>query len=120
MKSHNTKGIKRLIKALQWSLAGLKAAFLHETAFRQEVILFFFLGPLGFWLGENPVEICLLVGSLLLVLIVELLNSSVEAAVDRISTENHPLAGKAKDMGSAAVFLSLMNVVFIWVIILTS
>ncbi|MDH3328832.1 MAG: diacylglycerol kinase [Desulfobulbaceae bacterium] len=120
MKKHQAKGVNRLIKALSWSLSGLKTAFLDETAFRQEVILFFLLGPLGYWLGENPAEKCLLVGSLLLVLLVELLNSSIEAAVDRISEEQHPLAGKAKDMGSAAVFLALMNVVIVWVIILTS
>ena len=120
MKYHQASGIKRLIKALQWSLAGLKAAFLHEAAFRQEVILFFFLGPLGFWLGENPVERYLLVGSLLLVLIVELLNSSIESAVDRISKEKHPLSGRAKDIGSAAVLLSLLNAALVWILLLTT
>ncbi len=105
---------------MQWSLSGLKSAFLNETAFRQEVILFFIFAPLGFWLGKNPVEKYMLVGSLLLVLIVELVNSAIESAVDRISEENHPLSGRAKDMGSAAVFLSLVNAVMTWILILSA
>lgn len=118
MKNHQSAGIRRIIKALQWSLSGLKKAFQNEAAFRQEIVLCALLGPLGFWLGENPAEQCLLVGSLFLVLIVELLNSSIEAAIDRVSLENHPLAGKAKDMGSAAVFLALLNAGFVWTVIL--
>lgn len=119
-KQHQAKGFGRLINASMWSWSGLKKAFRDEAAFRQETILFFLLGPLGYWLGKSPAEKCLLVGSLLLVLIVELLNSAIETAVDRISEEQHPLAGKAKDMGSAAVFLTLMNVVLVWAITLTS
>jgi len=118
MKSHNTKGIKRLIKALAWSLSGLKKAFQDEIAFKQEVILFIILAPLGIWLGETNVEKCLLVGALFLVLIVELLNSALEATVDRIGEEIHPLSGKAKDIGSAAVVLALLNAGVVWALIL--
>lgn len=118
MKSHNKKGIARLKNALIWSLSGLKKGFKDEAAFRQEVILFIILIPLALWLSESKVERCLMIGSLFLVLIVELLNSGIEAAVDRISEENHPLSGKAKDIGSAAVFLSLLNAGVIWAIIL--
>ena len=100
-------------------MSGLKAAFLQEAAFRQELLLCIILTPLGFYLGETGLEKAMLVGSLILVLIVELLNSAVEAAVDRISKEKHELAAQAKDMGSAAVFLSLLNVVIIWLLILT-
>jgi diacylglycerol kinase (ATP) len=90
----------------------------HEAAFRQEIIVFFILAPLGWWLGADGVERSLLVGSLVLVPIIELLNSSVEATVDRIGKERHELSGRAKDMGSAAVLLSLLLVVFVWASIL--
>ena len=113
------KGIDRLLKALRWSMAGLKAAFMKEAAFRQELLLCVVLVPLAFYFGETGVEKALLLGTLLLVLIVELLNSAIEATVDRISKDQHDLAGQAKDMGSAAVFLSLLNVVIIWLLILT-
>ena len=112
-------GIDRLFKAFGWSMSGLKAAFTKETAFRQEFLLCIILAPLALYLGETGVEKALLLGSLLLVLIVELLNSAVEATVDRISKDQHELAGQAKDMGSAAVFLSLLNVVIVWLLILT-
>lgn len=112
-------GIDRLFKAFGWSMSGLKAAFTQEAAFRQEFLLFIILAPLALYLGETGVEKALLLGSLLLVLIVELLNSAVEATVDRISKDQHELAGQAKDMGSAAVFLSLLNVVAVWLLILT-
>ena len=118
MKKHPTKGITRLINALIWSLSGLKKALQNETAFRQEIILFVLLAPLGYWLGGDKTEKCLLIGSLFLVLVVELINSAIESTVDRISDEHHPLAGNAKDMGSAAVFLSLVNAVFIWATLL--
>ena len=113
-KSHQATGLLRLIRALKWSLAGLKAAFQYETAFRQEVLICIVLAPLGLWLGENPVEKYLLAGSLLLVLIIELINSAIEAAVDRISDEIHPLAARAKDMGSAAVFRARVKAGLIW------
>jgi diacylglycerol kinase (ATP) len=112
-------GIGRLSRAFGWSMSGLKAAFLQEAAFRQELFLCVILAPLGFYFGETGLEKALLLGSLMLVLIVELLNSAVEAAVDRISKDQHVLAGQAKDMGSAAVFLSLLNVAIVWLLILT-
>jgi diacylglycerol kinase (ATP) len=111
-------GIGRLSRAFGWSMSGLKAAFLQEAAFRQELILCILLAPLGFYFGETGLEKAMLLGSLMLVLIVELLNSAVEAAVDRISKDHHDLAGQAKDMGSAAVFLSLLNVAIVWILIL--
>jgi diacylglycerol kinase (ATP) len=114
MKPHNARGLKRLFMALLWSWKGMKHAVANETAFRQEFLITCLLGPLGFWLGNNAVEKILLIGSLFLVLTVELLNSSLEAVVDRIGSEQHPLSGQAKDMGSAAVFVALINAVVVW------
>jgi len=96
-------GLRRLMNAAGYSLSGLAAAARHEDAFRQELVLSAILVPLGLWLGHGGVERALLVGSVLLVLIVELLNSAVEATVDRVSLEDHSLAKRAKDIGSAAV-----------------
>ena len=107
-------GIRRIVNATFFSLAGLRAAWLHESAFRQETLLCAVLIPAAFWLGQTAVERALLVGSCLLVLIVELLNSGVEAVVDRVGDEHHDLAGRAKDLGSAAVFVSLALVVVVW------
>ena len=104
----------RILKATLWSLQGLRAAWLHESSFRLEVYLFLILGPLGLWLGATGVERALLVGSLLLVLAVELLNSAIEAVIERYGPEFHELAGRAKDMGSAAVFVAMMNVLLTW------
>lgn len=95
-------------------MKGLRATFKHEEAFRQEVYLLILLAPLGFWLGNNGVERALLVAPLLIVLIVELLNSAIESVVDRISDEKHKLSGRAKDQGSAAVLISLLLVVVCW------
>jgi diacylglycerol kinase (ATP) len=117
MASEN-KGITRALKAAVYSWKGLYAAFKFESAFRQELGLALLLTPLGIYLGEDNLERALLVGSILLVLIVELLNSAIEAAVDRVSTEQHELAGRAKDLGSAAVFIALVNVVCVWVLLL--
>ena len=111
-------GIGRIFRALGWSISGLKAAFLHEAAFRQELLLCAILAPLGIYFGETGWEKALLLGSLILILIVELLNSAVEATVDRISKDRHDLAGQAKDMGSAAVFLSMLNAAMVWMLIL--
>ena len=108
----------RILLATRWSLQGLKAAWLHESSFRLEVYLFVILGPLGLWLGQTPVERVLLVGSCLLVMAVELLNSAIEAVIERYGPEHHELAGRAKDMGSAAVFVLMANVVFTWAVIL--
>lgn len=110
-------GISRIIDAFGYSMKGMRSALRYESAFRQEAALFVVLLPAAIWLGRNGVEYILLIGSLLLVLIVELLNSAVEAVVDRIGDEHHELAGRAKDMGSAAVFISLANVFFIWAVI---
>ena len=107
-------GLTRILNATGYSLKGLQAALRHESAFRQELALCVVLIPAAIWLGHDAVEWSLLVGSLLLVLIVELLNSAVEAVVDRFGDERHELSGRAKDMGSAAVFVSLVNVVVIW------
>ena len=104
----------RILKATVWSLQGLRAAWLHESSFRLEVYLFVLLAPIGWWLGQTAVERVLLIGSMLLVLSVELLNSAVEAVIERYGPEFHELAGRAKDMGSAAVFVVIMNVVLTW------
>ena len=111
-------GLRRLINAAGYSFAGLAAAARHEDAFRQELMLAMVLVPFGLWLGASGVERALLVGSVLLVLIVELLNSAVEATVDRVSLDDHNLAKRAKDIGSAAVMLALVNVVVIWLLVL--
>ncbi|HEY2336926.1 MAG TPA: diacylglycerol kinase [Burkholderiales bacterium] len=113
-------GLQRLINATRYSLEGLAAAARHEDAFRQELIVFALAAPIGLWLGRTGLERALLVGGLFLVLIVELLNSAIEAAVDRVSFENHRLAKRAKDIGSAAVMLSIVNAVAIWFLILLS
>lgn len=118
MTKPGTTGLTRIIHATGYSWSGFKAAFKHEAAFRQELALCVVLAPLGFWLGDTGVQRALLIGCLLLVLIVELLNSAVEAVVDRIGAEHHELAGRAKDIGSTAVFVSLLNVVVIWVLVL--
>ena len=111
-------GLQRVLNAAGYSWAGLTAAFRHEDAFRQEVFLALLLIPLGAYLGETGIERALMVGAVLLVLIVELLNSAVEAAVDRISLERHDLIKRAKDMGSAAVMIALINVVIVWGLVL--
>ena len=109
------KGFKRLFNAFFYSLHGLFACFRTEEAFRQELILSFILVPLGLWLGDTVVEKLLLAGSVLFVLIVELLNTAVERAIDRISFEKHELSRDAKDMGSAAVLISLLLCGMMWV-----
>jgi len=113
-------GIQRLINATRYSFDGFAAAARHEDAFRMELLAFAIATPIGLWLGRTGLERAMLVGCLFLVLIVELLNSAVEAAVDRISFENHRLAKRAKDIGSAAVMLSLVNAGVVWLLILLS
>ncbi len=110
-------GLRRILDAARYSLAGLRAA-LSEAAFRQELALSAVLAPLGLYLGKGGVERALLVGSVLLVLIVELLNSALEAAVDRVSLEDHALSKRAKDIGSAAVMLAFVNAAVIWLLVL--
>jgi diacylglycerol kinase (ATP) len=111
-------GLTRILNAASYSWAGLKAAFRHEDAFRQEVFLLVPLLPLALYLGDTGIERALLIAPLLGVLIVELLNSAVEAAVDRVSLERHPLIKRAKDMGSAAVMIALANVILVWGLVL--
>ena len=117
--SGNT-GITRWIKALGFTWLGLKATFKHEEAFRQEIFFLIVSTPLAFWLGETGFERAMLIASVLLLLIVELLNSAIEAVVDRFGGEIHELSGRAKDMGSAAVFIAMINVAVIWLFILFS
>jgi diacylglycerol kinase (ATP) len=116
-KAGNT-GIKRIIRAGIYSCKGFKACFKNEAAFRQELGLTVVLLPLAFWLGENAIERALMIGVWLIVPTVELLNSGIEAVVDRISDEHHPLAGRAKDVGSAAVFLAFTNASAVWAVLL--
>lgn len=109
---------RRLVAALRYSLNGLRAGLRHEEALRVELVLVCALAPLGLWLGRNGSEKALLVSVLVLVLIVELLNSAVEAVVDRVGIELHELSGRAKDLGSAAVMLSLLLVPLVWGLVL--
>lgn len=118
MSSTEPRGPRQILKALRWSWQGLKAGFAFEASFRLEVYLFLIFAPLGLWLGSGPIEKAILVGSLILVLSAELLNSAIEAVVDKASPEFHELAGRAKDMGSAAVFLLMINVMLCWGLIL--
>lgn len=108
----------RILKAAIWSMQGLRAAWLHESSFRLEVYLLLVMAPLALWLGQTGVERALMIGSCLLVLSVELLNSAIEAVIERYGPEFHELAGRAKDMGSAAVFVLMMNVLVVWGLIL--
>lgn len=106
-------GLNRVLHAGAYSMAGLRAGW-HETAFRQEALLAMLLVPLAFWLGQSWVETALLAGTVLLVMIVELLNTGIESAIDRIGPEWHELSKRAKDMGSAAVLLSLLLCAGVW------
>ncbi|WP_136249038.1 diacylglycerol kinase [Halomonas borealis] len=113
MKSAHT-GWRHLLHSSRYSFKGLVAAYRHEAAFRQELSLCLVMMPLAVWLGRAPVEWILLIGSCLLVLVVELLNSAIESVVDRIGAEHHELSGRAKDIGSAAVMLSLLIAGLSW------
>ncbi len=107
-------GITRIINATGYSMKGLKSAWVNEAAFRQELLLILLLMPLAFWIGDTLNEILLLVCISWLVVIVEVLNSAVEAVVDRIGSEHHELSGRAKDLGSAAVFIALALNALVW------
>ncbi|HNW62587.1 MAG TPA: diacylglycerol kinase [Piscinibacter sp.] len=107
-------GVERIVRATGYSIEGLATAYRGESAFRQETWLAVMLIPLSFWLGRNWVEVALLAGSVMLVLVVELLNSGIESAIDRVSYEMHDLSKRAKDLASAAVFLSLLLCAGIW------
>jgi len=111
---HLPRDPARILKAAKWSMQGLRAAWMHESSFRLEVYLFVVLAPIGWWLGQTSVERVLLIGSILLVMSIELLNSAIEAVIERYGPEFHELAGRAKDMGSAAVFVLMMNVLLVW------
>jgi len=117
--SYKSKGgPSRLFAALRYSLQGLRAAFRHEAAFRQELLLVAILAPVAVWLGRTPLEVILLIGSLLFVLVVELLNSALETVADAVTIDDHPLIGRAKDLGSAAVLLALCLAVLVWVAVI--
>jgi diacylglycerol kinase (ATP) len=118
MVNRNATGWRRVIKAFGYSMKGLKACYELEEAFRQEIAVLIPMVPLGLWLGETPVERAMLVGSLLLVPVVELLNSAIEANVDRVGLERNDLSERAKDIASAAVFMSIAFAVVVWVLIL--
>jgi diacylglycerol kinase (ATP) len=111
-------GLRRLLNAFGYSMAGIRAAYKNEDAFRQEVLMAIVMIPLAIYLGETGLEKAIMIASVLLVIIVELLNSSIEATVDRISLENHNLAKRAKDIGSAAVLISLINLAVVWVLLI--
>lgn len=114
MSGSDKTGFNRIIKAAGFSWGGIQSAFVNEAAFRQEIFLSFILIPLAFFLGETKVEIALMLVCVFLVLLVELINSAIEAVVDRISDEQHLLSGRAKDMGSAAVLIALINLIVVW------
>lgn len=116
----NKAGLKRLRSALGYSLAGFCAAYKHEEAFRQEIWLAAILIPLAIWLPAGNLAKALMISSVLLVIVIELLNSAIEATVDRISLDNHDLAKRAKDIGSAAVMASLINALVIWFLVLSA
>lgn len=111
-------GLRRILNALGYSIDGLRAAYRHENAFRQEVLLALVLIPLALVLGPDGISRALMIASVLLVIVVELLNSAVEAVVDRVSLEHHALAKRAKDIGSAAVLIALLDVAIVWLCVL--
>ena len=113
MKSPHS-GLKRVFYAAGYSWKGFKSTWKHEAAFKQEVILFALMTPLAFWIGDTASETVILIAVLLIVLVVELLNSAVESVVDRIGEDYHKLSGRAKDQGSAAVFLSFFIAILVW------
>jgi diacylglycerol kinase (ATP) len=113
-----SRGLRRLLHALNHSWDGFRSAWHHEEAFRQESLLSALLIPLAFWVGDNGVEWALLIASVLLVILTELLNSGIEAIVDRIGAERHELSKRAKDIGSAAVLVALINVSIVWLLLL--
>ncbi len=117
---HKATGLRRLVNALSYSLSGLQLAWRDEAAFRQEIILAIVLVPVAFMMPVDLTQRVLLVASVMLVLVVEMINSAIEATVDRISLDIHPLAKRAKDMGSAAVLLVLTNAILTWTMILWS
>lgn len=116
--ANNVTGLTRIIKAAGYSWKGIRAAWQHEAAFRQEAVAGIIAIMVACWLDVDAITRVLLIGSVMLVIIVEILNSAVEAVVDRIGSEIHPLAGRAKDMGSAAVLLTILLAIFVWIMLL--
>lgn len=116
--ANNVTGLTRIIKAAGYSWKGIRAAWQHEAAFRQEAIAAIIAIIIACWLDVDAITRVLLIGSVVLVIIVEILNSAVEAVVDRIGSEIHPLSGRAKDMGSAAVLLTILLAIFVWIMLL--
>lgn len=114
MPSTEPRGPRQIYKAFTWSMKGLRASWKYEASFRLEVYLFVVFFPLGLWFGHGGLEKAVLCGSLIMVLSAELLNSAIEAIVDKASPEFHELAGRAKDMGSAAVFMLMLNFMMCW------
>ena len=118
LKSIITQSINRLYQATCCSLSGLKATYQYERAFREEVWLLILLIPLAFWLGDNNIEYIVLIGSWIIVIVVELLNTAIEAVVDRVGVEHHELSGRAKDAGSAAVMVSIIFALCVWITVI--
>lgn len=116
--ANNVTGLLRIVKAAGYSWQGIRAAWQHEAAFRQEAIAAAIAVVIACWLDVDAVTRVLLIGSVMLVVVVEILNSAIEAVVDRIGQERHPLAGRAKDMGSAAVLLTILLALFVWISLL--
>jgi len=116
--TQNTGSLKRVVRACGYSCQGLAAAWHHEPAFRQELLLVAVLAPCAFWVGRTPLQILLLLASLVCILLVELLNSAIEALADAVSLDAHPLLGRAKDLGSAAVLLAMLMAAVIWLTLL--
>ena len=114
MANSQNRGIRRLLNAFIFSIKGLQAAWQNEEAFRQEIICLIFVIPLGMWLGTTFTQRAILIGFFLIIPIMELLNAGIEAVVDRISHEHHVLSGRAKDCGSAAVFISICTNLIVW------
>jgi len=115
-----SRGLEHLVKATGYSLAGLRAALRHEEAFRQELAVLVVAVPVALWLGKSGLERALLIGSCLLVIVVELVNSAIEAVVNRIGPERNELAGRAKDLGSASVFCAIVLAIVVWAFVLLS
>ncbi|MBK0091663.1 diacylglycerol kinase [Erwinia sp. S59] len=118
--ANNVTGIQRIVNAAGYSWQGLRAAWQHEAAFRQEAIAALVAIVVACWLDVDAISRVLMIGSVVLVIIVEILNSAIEAVVDRIGQERHPLAGRAKDMGSAAVLLAILLALYVWIALLWS
>ncbi|WP_455813913.1 diacylglycerol kinase [Pseudomonas graminis] len=116
--ANNVTGLTRIIKAAGYSWKGIRAAWQHEAAFRQEAVAAIIAIIIACWLDVDAITRVLLIGSVMLVIIVEILNSAIEAVVDRIGSEIHPLSGRAKDMGSAAVLLTILLAIFVWIMLL--